>query len=205
MAASSVGTWAASDQHVVVALVVAAPGSVGVGHKGGDLAYEPVGFGQREPGGDRPVVIDQAGIRGVAPGLAEAEIAEWMANRSPGRSALGDRGERLVDGGFIGQVVEDAADRDHGIGRGQRIAGKHQHANVLSGGAHAQPRRLTKSLMTAASAARPARSRLRLRRPPDKAADARHCELSALRARRGGQPMRKAASTTNPSVEYRAI
>ena len=34
------------DQHVVVGLVVAAPGSIGAGHKGGDPAYKPGGFGQ---------------------------------------------------------------------------------------------------------------------------------------------------------------
>jgi hypothetical protein len=72
------------DQHVVVALVVAAPGSVGVGHKGGDLAYEPVGFGQRELGDDRPVAIDQAGIRGVAPGLAEGKIADIDGEQAAG-------------------------------------------------------------------------------------------------------------------------
>jgi hypothetical protein len=71
------------DQHVVVGLVVAAPGSTGAGHKGGDLAYKPVGFGQREPGDDRPVIFGAAGVRRTAPGLAIDAGAGGLGDRSP--------------------------------------------------------------------------------------------------------------------------
>ncbi len=91
------------DEHVVVGLVVAAPGAVAGADEGGDLAYEPGGCGQRESGDDRPVVGDAGGGRGVVPGLPVGKVADVDGEQAAWPQCSCDRGERLVDGVFIGQ------------------------------------------------------------------------------------------------------
>ncbi len=91
------------------------------------------GTGSENLGDDRPVAAGQAGAGRVAPGLAVGKVADADGEQAAGPQRPGDRGECLVDGGFIGQVAEHVAGRDHGIGRGQRVAGKDQGADVLGG------------------------------------------------------------------------
>jgi hypothetical protein len=64
------------DEHVVVDLLVAAPGAVAGPDEGGDLAHEPAGCGQREARDDRPVVVDAGG------GRMPAAAGAWPRARS---------------------------------------------------------------------------------------------------------------------------
>ena len=77
--------------------------------------------------------MDAGGGRGVVPGLPVGKVADVDGEQAARPQRSRDRGERLVDGVFIGQVAEHVAGRDHGIGRGQHVAGKDQQADVPGG------------------------------------------------------------------------
>jgi hypothetical protein len=67
------------------------------------------------------------------PGLPIGKVADVDGEQATRPQRSRDRGERLVDGAFIGQAAEHVADRDHGVGRRQHVAGKDQRADVLCG------------------------------------------------------------------------
>lgn len=119
----STGRREASTQHVLVVLVVAAPGSITRVDEGGYLPDEPVRGGHAEPNHHRPV-LGHFGVEGdVLAGLRPRQVADVQGEHAAGREGPRHPHQCRLEGLLVRQVVEDVAHRHVGVGGRERVVG----------------------------------------------------------------------------------
>jgi hypothetical protein len=77
------------------------------------------------------VVGDPGVVRSVAALDAVGQVAQVEGEDAARPQRPGRDQQRPVDGRLVGQVAEDVAHRDHGVGRRDRVVGQDQHPRVL--------------------------------------------------------------------------